>query len=146
MRCASPPEPISEALFATMTNQHVAITGTLQAKLGVAIATTEDALLKREHQHAINTEALQLLDEIPQTPILLSMPRIEPKTAIQNNINMTPRFAGITPPICTPDGLTNYIPPHHGQGDEWREAAMSQCSTLASGKDFFFLLAFWLIF
>ena len=81
-----------------MANQHVAITGTLQAKLGVAIATTEDALLKREHQHAINTEALQLLDEIPQTPILLSMPRIEPKTAIQNNINMTPRFAGITPP------------------------------------------------
>ena len=94
---APPPEPISEALFATMANQHVAITGTLQAKLGVAIATREDALLKREHQHTINTEALQLLDEIPQTPILLSMPRIEPKTAIQNNINMTTRFAG-TPP------------------------------------------------
>lgn len=77
------PEPISDALFATMTSQHVAITGTLQAKLGVAIATTEDALLKREHQHAIKTKDLQLLDEIPQTRILPSMPRIGLKTAAQ---------------------------------------------------------------
>ena len=66
-----------------MTNQHVAITGTLQAKLGVAIATTEDALLKREHRRAINTEDLQLLDEIPQTRILPSMRGIELKTAAQ---------------------------------------------------------------
>mgnify|MGYP000954574291 CR=1 FL=1 len=66
-----------------MTSQHVAITGTLQAKLGVAIATTEDALLKREHRRAINTEDLQLLDEIPQTRILPSMPRIGLKTAAQ---------------------------------------------------------------
>jgi len=42
------PEPISDALFATMTNQHVAITGTLQPTLGVAIATTEDALYSNE--------------------------------------------------------------------------------------------------
>ena len=76
------PEPISDALFATMTSQHVAITGTLQATLGVAIAT-EGALLKREHRRAINTEVLQLLDEIPQTRILPSMPRIELKTAAQ---------------------------------------------------------------
>ena len=76
------PEPISDALFATMTSQHVAITGTLQAKLGVAIAT-EGALLKREHRRAINTEVLQLLDEIPQTRILPSMPRIGLKTAAQ---------------------------------------------------------------
>ena len=76
------PEPISDALFATMTSQHVAITGTLQAKLGVAIAT-EGALLKREHRRAINTEDLQLLDEIPQTRILPSMPRTGLKTAAQ---------------------------------------------------------------
>ena len=66
-----------------MTNQHVAITGTLQAKLGVAIATTEDALLKREHQHAIKTKDLKLLDEISQTHILPSMRGIELKTAAQ---------------------------------------------------------------
>ena len=52
------PKPISDALFATMTNQHVAITGTLQPTLGVAIAT-EGALLKREHQHAIKTKRPQ---------------------------------------------------------------------------------------
>ena len=76
------PEPISDALFATMTNQHVAITGTLEPTLGVAIAT-EGALLKRDHQHAINTEDLQLLDEIPQTRILPSMRGIGLKTAAQ---------------------------------------------------------------
>ena len=76
------PKPISDALFATMTNQHVAVTGTLQPTLGVAIAT-EGALLKRKYQHAINTEDLQLLDEIPQTRILPSMRGIELKTAAQ---------------------------------------------------------------
>ena len=66
-----------------MTNQHVAIiTSTLQPTPGVAIAT-EGALLKREHRRAINTEVLQLLDEIPQTRILPSMPRTGLKTAAQ---------------------------------------------------------------
>ena len=66
-----------------MTNQHVGIiTSTLQPTLGVAIAT-EGALLKREHRRSINTEDLQLLDEIPQTRILPSMPRIGLKTAAQ---------------------------------------------------------------
>ena len=65
-----------------MTNQHVAITGTLQPTLRVAIAT-ERALLKREHQHAIKTKDLQLLDEIPQTRILPSMRGIGLKTAAQ---------------------------------------------------------------
>lgn len=65
-----------------MTNQHVAITGTLQPTLRVAIAT-ERALLKREHQHAIKTKDLKLLDEIPQTRILPSMRGIGLKTAAQ---------------------------------------------------------------
>ena len=48
------PEPISDALFATMTNQHVAITGTLQPTLRVAIA--QRMLYSNE---SINTQSRQ---------------------------------------------------------------------------------------
>ena len=76
------PKPISDALFATMTNQHVAITCTLQPTLRVAIA--QRMLYSNE---SINTQSrqkdLKLLDEISQTHILPSMRGIELKTAAQ---------------------------------------------------------------
>lgn len=50
--------------------------------MGVAMSA-KDALLKLEHRKQIEQEVIELINDIPHTQILLSMPGIGPKTAAQ---------------------------------------------------------------
>ena len=50
--------------------------------MGVAMSA-KDALLKLEHRKQIEQEVIELINNIPHTQILLSMPGIGPKTAVQ---------------------------------------------------------------
>lgn len=76
------PEPVTDAIFAAIAGQSVQITGAKYAELGVAMSA-KDALLKLEHRKEIEAKVTELIDEIPQTQLLLSMPGIEPRSAAQ---------------------------------------------------------------
>lgn len=76
------PEPIIDALFASMTQQTVKIAGSQYAELGVAMSAA-DALAKLDHRKEVELQVLELIKDIPHTEILLSMPGIGPRTAAQ---------------------------------------------------------------
>ena len=76
------PETIVEAMFAAFTSQTVQIPGSEYAELGVAMSAA-DALAKKEHRKEIEDQVLALIQDIPHTEILLSMPGIGPKSAAQ---------------------------------------------------------------
>ena len=76
------PEPVLDAIFAAISEQTVAIAGAHYAEMGVAMSA-KDALLKLEHRTQIEQEVIELINDIPHTQILLSMPGIGPKTAAQ---------------------------------------------------------------
>ncbi|OHR25227.1 transposase [Corynebacterium sp. HMSC061H03] len=76
------PEPIVDALFAAITEQTIHIAGGHYAELGVAMSA-KDALLKLEHRKEIERQVVAIIQDIPHTAILLSMPGIGPKTAAQ---------------------------------------------------------------
>ncbi|CAB0583564.1 IS110 family transposase [Corynebacterium diphtheriae] len=68
-------------MFAAFTSQTVQIPGSEYAELGVAMSAT-DALAKGAPQK-IEDHVLALIQDIPHTEILLSMPGIGPKSAAQ---------------------------------------------------------------
>ena len=74
------PEPVIDAIFAAISEQTVTIAGAQYAEMGVAMSA-KDALLKLEHRKQIEQEVIELINDIPHTQILLSMPGIGPKTA-----------------------------------------------------------------
>ncbi|APT82185.1 transposase [Corynebacterium ammoniagenes DSM 20306] len=74
------PEPITDTMFITITEQSVQIAGAEYAELGVAMSVKE-ALLKLESRKEIEAQVIELSQEIPQTQLLLSMPGIGPRTA-----------------------------------------------------------------
>lgn len=76
------PEPIVEAMFAAINSQTVRIAGAEYAELGVS-KSAKDALAKLEHRKEIETQVIDLIQEVPHTQILLSMPGIGPKSAAQ---------------------------------------------------------------
>lgn len=76
------PEPVLDAIFAAIAEQTVTIAGAHYAEMGVAMSA-KDALLKLEHRKQIDKEVIELINDIPHTQILLSMPGIGPKTAAQ---------------------------------------------------------------
>ena len=76
------PETIVDAMFAAFTSQTVQIPGSEYAELGVAMSAA-DALAKKEHRKEIEDQVLALIQDIPHTEILLSMPGIGPKSAAQ---------------------------------------------------------------
>lgn len=76
------PEPVIDAIFAAISEQTVVIAGAQYAEMGVAMSA-KDALLKLEHCKQFEQEVIELINGIPHTQILLSMPGIGPKTAAQ---------------------------------------------------------------
>ena len=76
------PEPVTDAIFAAIAGQSVQIAGAKYAELGVAMSA-KDALLKLEHRKEIEAKVTKLIDEIPQTQLLLSMPGTGPRSAAQ---------------------------------------------------------------
>ena len=76
------PEPVLDAIFAAISEQTVTIAGAHYAEMGIAMSA-KDALLKLEHRKQIEQEVIELINDIPHTQILLSMPGIGPKTAGQ---------------------------------------------------------------
>lgn len=76
------PEPVVEAMFAAINSQTVRIAGAEYAELGVSLSA-KDALAKLEHRKEIETQVIDLIQEVPHTQILLSMPGIGPKSAAQ---------------------------------------------------------------
>ena len=79
---ARKPEPVIDAIFAAVSEQTVAIAGAHYAEMGVAMSA-KDALLELERRKQIEHEVIELINNIPHTQILLSMPGIGPKTAVQ---------------------------------------------------------------
>ena len=71
-----------DAMLAAIHEQTVSIAGAEYAELGVAMSAT-DALTKLEHRKEIEAQVLKLIQDIPQTEILLSMPGIGPRSAAQ---------------------------------------------------------------
>ncbi|MDK8712278.1 IS110 family transposase, partial [Corynebacterium accolens] len=69
------PEPVIDAMLAAIHEQTVSIAGAEYAELGVTMSAT-DALAKLEHRKEIEAQVLKLIQDIPQTEILLSMPGI----------------------------------------------------------------------
>ena len=69
-------------MLAAIDGQTVSIAGAEYAELGVAMSA-KDALAKRGHRTEIKAQVLELIQDIPQTEILLSMPGIGPRTAAQ---------------------------------------------------------------
>lgn len=69
-------------MFTAFTSQTVQIPGSEYAELGVAMSAA-DALAKKEHRKEIEDQVLALIQDIPHTEILLSMPGIGPKSAAQ---------------------------------------------------------------
>jgi len=96
------PEPVIDAIFAAIAEQTVSIAGAHYAEMGVAMSA-KDALAKRDHRKDIEKEVIDLIDDIPHTQILLSMPGIGPKTAAQ--ILMT---VGDMSDFPTPGHLASY--------------------------------------
>ena len=76
------PEPVIDAMLAVSHGQTVPIAGAEYAELGVAMSA-KDALAKLEHRKKIEAQVLGLIQDIPQTEILLSMPGIGPRSAAQ---------------------------------------------------------------
>src|SRR5699024_3634226 len=76
------PEPITDAMFTAIAGQSVQIAGAEYAELGVAMSV-KDALLKLEHRKEIEAQVIELIQEIPQTQLLLSMPGIGSRSAAQ---------------------------------------------------------------
>lgn len=76
------PEPVIDAILAAIHAQTVSIAGAEYAELGVAMSA-KDALAKLEHRKEIEAQVLELIQDIPQTEILLSMPGIGPRSAAQ---------------------------------------------------------------
>ena len=76
------PEPVIDAMLAAIHAQTVSIAGAEYAELGVAMSA-KDALAKLEHRKEIEAQVLKLIQDIPQTEILLSMPGIGPRSAAQ---------------------------------------------------------------
>ncbi|CAB0538159.1 IS110 family transposase [Corynebacterium diphtheriae] len=76
------PKTIVDAMFAAFTSQTVQLPGSEYAELGVAMSAT-DALAKKEHRKEIEDHVLALIQDIPHTESLLSMPGIGPKSAAQ---------------------------------------------------------------
>ena len=77
------PEPVIDAMLAAIHGQTVSIAGAEYAELGVAMSA-KDALAKLEHRKEIEAQVvLKLIQDIPQTEILLSMPGIGPRSAAQ---------------------------------------------------------------
>ena len=75
-------EPVIDAMLAAIHGQTVSIAGAEYAELGVAMSA-KDALAKLEHRKQIEAQVLKLIQDIPQTEILLSMPGIGPRSAAQ---------------------------------------------------------------
>ena len=76
------PEPVINAMLAAIHGQTMSIAGAEYAELGVAMSA-KDALAKLEHRKEIEAQVLKLIQDIPQTEILLSMPGIGPRSAAQ---------------------------------------------------------------
>lgn len=71
-----------DALFDAITSQQLTLPGAGEAELGVALAAT-DALAKLDHRKRIHQQVPDIIDQLPLTPVLLSMPGIGPATAAQ---------------------------------------------------------------
>lgn len=69
-------------MFAAINSQTVRIAGAKYTELGVSMSA-KDALAKLEHRKEIETQVINLIQEVPHTQILLSMPGIGPKSAAQ---------------------------------------------------------------
>lgn len=76
------PERVIDAIFAAIAGQSVQIAGAEYAELGVEMST-KDALLKIEHRKDIEAEVIELIEDIPQTQFLLSLPGVGPRSAVQ---------------------------------------------------------------
>ena len=76
------PEPVIDAMLAAIHGQKVSIAGAEYAELGVAMSA-KDALTKLEHRKEIEARVLELIQDIPQTEILLSTPGIGQRSAAQ---------------------------------------------------------------
>ncbi|MGP5344998.1 transposase, partial [Corynebacterium casei] len=76
------PGPITDATFTAIAGQSVQMAGAEYAELGVAMSA-KDALLKLEHRKEIKAQVIELIQEIPQTQFLLSIPGIGPRSAAQ---------------------------------------------------------------
>ena len=77
------PAPIVDALCDAITSQQLTLPCTIEAELGVALAAT-DALAKLDHRKRIHQQVPEIpniIDQIPLTQVLLSMPGIGPATA-----------------------------------------------------------------
>lgn len=74
------PERILDPMFAAIKQQTIHLPGAAQCEMGIKFAA-QDALTKREHRKHIEAEVLTLIDSVPLTDILLSMPGIGPSTA-----------------------------------------------------------------
>lgn len=69
-------------MLAAIDGQTVSIAGAEYAELGVAMSAT-DALAELGHRKEIEAQVLELIQDIPQTEILLSMPGIGPRSTAQ---------------------------------------------------------------
>ena len=76
------PEPVIHAMLAAIHTQTVSIAGAEYPELSVAMSA-KDALAKLAHRKEIEAQVLKLIQDIPQTEILLSMPGIGPRSAAQ---------------------------------------------------------------
>ena len=76
------PEPVIDAMLAAIHAQTVPIAGAEYAELGVTMSA-KDARAKLEHRKEIEAQVLKLIQDIPQTEVLLSMPGIGPRSAAQ---------------------------------------------------------------
>ncbi|CAB0719021.1 IS110 family transposase [Corynebacterium diphtheriae] len=93
-------------MFAAFTSQTVQLPGSEYAELGVAMSAT-DALAEKEHRKEIEDHVLALIQDIPHTVILLSMPGIGPKSAAQI-LNACGRYVGFSV-CCTCDVVRRSI-------------------------------------
>ncbi|VZH86095.1 IS110 family transposase [Corynebacterium rouxii] len=76
------PEPIIDAMLTANHSQTVSIAGAKYAQLGIAMPA-KDALATLEHHKETEAQVLELIQDIPQTEILLPMPSIGPRSAAQ---------------------------------------------------------------
>lgn len=74
------PEPLITAMLEAIKSQTVTLEATHCLEYGVSIKA-KDALTILEHRKDIEKQVLAIINTIPQTELLLSMPGIGPKTA-----------------------------------------------------------------
>lgn len=74
------PQRIIDAMFNAIKQQTITLPGATYAELGIKMAA-QDALQKIQHRKAIQTEVANLIEDLPHTKILLSLPGVGMQTA-----------------------------------------------------------------